>query len=73
MAVDALALCVAWTSAPMILTMWNRRVLVLQEEGFPLPVPCQIHLFVQLINLARIELIVFYCNVLHCTVALCKS
>ena len=47
-------------------------LLVLQEEGFPIPVPCQIHLFVQLINLARKELIVLYCIVLHCTVALCK-
>ena len=38
---DALAPCVARTSAPMILTVWNRKVLVLHEEGFKLPVSCQ--------------------------------
>ena len=72
MAVDALAPCVAWTSAPMILTMWNRRVLVIQEEGFPLPVPCQIYLYVQK-KMACKELIVLYCNVLHCTACLTRG
>ena len=72
MAVDALASCVAWTSAPMILTMWNRRVLVIQEEGFPLPVPCQIYLYVQK-KMACKELIVLYCNVLHCTACLTRG
>ena len=39
--VDALAPCVARTSAPMILIMNNKPVLVLREEGFQLPVSCK--------------------------------
>ena len=38
MVVDALAPCVARTSAARILIMWNRQVLVLLEEEFQLPV-----------------------------------
>ena len=41
MVADALAPCVARTSAVMILPMWNRQVLVLLEEGFQLPVSYQ--------------------------------
>ena len=38
MAADALAPCVARTSAAMILIMQNRQVFVLLEEEFQLPV-----------------------------------
>ena len=38
MAADALAPCVARTSAAMILIMWNRQVLVLLEAEFQLHV-----------------------------------
>ena len=38
MVADALAPCVARTSAAMILIMKNRQVLVLLEEDFQLPV-----------------------------------
>ena len=41
MVADALSPCVARTSAPMILTMWTRKVLVIREEGFQLPVSCR--------------------------------
>ena len=37
---DVLAPCVARTSAPMILIMYNRYVLVLLEEEFRSPVSC---------------------------------
>ena len=38
---DVLAPYVARTSASMMLTMLNRQVIVLLEEGFQLPVLCQ--------------------------------
>ena len=41
MVADALALSVARLLAAMMLTMWNRQVLVLHGEGFQLPAPCQ--------------------------------
>ena len=34
MAADALAPCVAKSPAAMVLTMWDKRVLVFHEEGF---------------------------------------
>ena len=37
----ALAPCVAGTSAAMILSIHNSKVVVLHEEGFQLHVPCQ--------------------------------
>ena len=41
MVADALAPCVARTSAAMILIVWNRQVLVLLKEEFLLPVSNQ--------------------------------
>ena len=70
MVVDALAPCVARTSAAMILIVWNRQVLVLLKDGFQLPVSYQcgqmaenvyICLCSLLKNLARKGLIETHC------------
>ena len=50
MAADALVPCVAGPSAAMILAMWNRLVMVFQEEGFQLPLSFQSEGMVQIVN-----------------------
>ena len=51
MAADALAPYVARTSAAMILTLQNRQVLVLFEEGFQLPPSHQCGKMTQNVNI----------------------
>ena len=68
MPADALAPCVARSSAAMVLAMRNGQVLVFHEEGFQLPVSCQcrgltedVNMFLfPLRNLARNGLICIY-------------
>ena len=56
MAADALAPYVARTSAAMILTMQNRLVLVLFEEGFQLPASYQCGEMTQKVNICLCSL-----------------
>ena len=39
MAADDLALCVAWSSAAMVLIMQDKYILVVNEKGFQLSAP----------------------------------
>ena len=50
MTADALAPCVARSSAAMTLVVWIRQVLVLREEGCQPPMSCQCGGMIEIVN-----------------------